>query len=602
MKKPLRLWPGVAAATVLFVMWYIAANVLPSARETGQIAGFGSALVIVIWWLFFSRARWMERIAALVLMAIAAIATRPLMHISIAGGAMGALPYALAIPPACLALVAWAVAARPWSDAGRRLASLAAFLLIASASTALLRTDGVGGGTLFQLQWRWTPTAEQSLLSEVKDEPAAEEPSPVAPTSTSGSNAKPEETPASPSAAPRPPSEAETTAPPISARAPEWPGFRGPDRSGVVRGVRIDTNWSASPPVQLWRRRIGPGWSSFAVDGNLFYTQEQRGDEEIVACYHVSTGEPVWRHRDHVRFYESNGGAGPRGTPTISNARVYSLGATGILNALDARTGAVVWSRNASSDTRVEVPMWGFSSSPLVIDQVVIVATSGTLAGYDAATGRLRWVGPHNGVSYSSPHLVTIDGVQQAVLLSGKVTSVAPADGKIVWQQEWEGGAIVQPAVIGDGDLLISSMTFTGGIGTRRLTVRHGSEGWSVTERWTSNALKPYFNDYVIHKGYAFGFDGNILASVDLADGARKWKGGRYGSGQLILLADQDLLLVQSEEGELALVSATPDTFTEIARAPALEGKTWNHPVLVGDVLLVRNGEEMAAFRLARAR
>jgi outer membrane protein assembly factor BamB len=160
----------------------------------------------------------------------------------------------------------------------------------------------------------------------------------------------------------------------------------------------------------------------------------------------------------------------------------------------------------------------------------------------------------------------------------------------------------VQPAVIGDGDLLISSMTFTGGIGTRRLTVRHGSEGWSVTERWTSNALKPYFNDYVIHKGYAFGFDGNILASVDLADGTRKWKGGRYGSGQLILLADQDLLLVLSEEGELALVSATPDTFTEIARAPALQGKTWNHPVLVGNVLLVRNGEEMAAFRLARAR
>jgi outer membrane protein assembly factor BamB len=601
MHNPLRVWPGVAAATVLVVMRYIAANVLPAARETGQIAGFASALVIVIWWLCFSRARWLERIAALMLIAIAAIATRPLMHTSIAGGAMGALSYALAIPPACLALVVWAVAARQWSGGGRRLALLAAFLLIASASTALLRTDGVGGGTLFQLQWRWTPTAEQRLLAEMKDEPAAPVPSPVALATASGSTAKPEEPAASPGAAPLPPSEAETTATPPSARAPEWPGFRGPDRSGVVRGVRVDTNWSASPPVQLWRRRIGPGWASFAIDGDLFYTQEQRGDEEIVACYHVSTGEPVWRHRDPVRFYESNGGAGPRGTPTISNARVYSLGATGILNALDARTGAVVWSRNASSDTRVEVPMWGFSSSPLVIDQVVIVATSGTLAGYDAATGRLRWVGTHNGVSYSSPHLVTIDGVQQAVLLSGKATSVTPADGKILWQQEWEGGAIVQPAVIGDGDLLISSMTFTGGIGTRRLTVRHGTEGWSVTERWTSNALKPYFNDYVIHKGYAFGFDGNILASVDLADGTRKWKGGRYGSGQLILLADQDLLLVLSEEGELALVSATPDTFTEIARAPALQGKTWNHPVLVGNVLLVRNGEEMAAFRLARA-
>ena len=134
----------------------------------------------------------------------------------------------------------------------------------------------------------------------------------------------------------------------------------------------------------------------------------------------------------------------------------------------------------------------------------------------------------------------------------------------------------------------------------RRIAVTREADGWRTTERWTTNSLKPYFNDFVVHKGFAFGFDGGIVACVDLADGTRKWKGGRYGHGQLMLLPDQDLLLVLTEEGELALVNAVPDKFTEIARVQAIEGKTWNHPVLVRDVLLVRNDEEMAAFRLAR--
>jgi hypothetical protein len=197
---------------------------------------------------------------------------------------------------------------------------------------------------------------------------------------------------------------------------------------------------------------------------------------------------------------------------------------------------------------------------------------------------------------------LTIDGVAQILLLSPPgAISVAPADGALLWEHSWEGGAIVQPALTADGDVLINAIGGTGGIGTRRIAVAHGPGGWTVKERWTSNGLKPYFNDFVVHKGHAFGFDGSILACIDLADGKRKWKGGRYGEGQLVLLPDQDVLLVLSGEGELALVGATPDKFTEIARAPAIEGKTWNHPALVGDVLLVRNGEEMAAFRLSLA-
>jgi outer membrane protein assembly factor BamB len=609
-RKSLRLWPGVIFATVLVLGRYVVPLVVPDEIEIWSLplglvaifAGMLSAVGIVVWWMFFSRAPWLERIAAVVLMVAAVVVLKPLVHVSVRTGNMGYMLYFYAPPILALAVVVWAVATRHLS-AGVRRVSLVAAILLASVPFVLIRTAGVSG-TGAQLHWRWTPTPEDRLLAEANDErlspplaaaeatPASVDPDPAEPPA-----AKIEEKPAAPAedpaAAKAGPAARRTT------RPSEWPGFRGTARDSVVRGVRIGTDWSTSPPVQMWRRPIGPGWSSFAVRGDLLYTQEQRGEDEIVACYRVTTGEPVWRHRDRTRFWESNAGAGPRGTPTIDGGRVFALGATGVLNALDARTGKRLWSRNAAIDTGVTIPEWGVASSPLVIDPVVVVAISGQLVAYDAGTGNERWRGPRGGSGYSSPHLVTIDGVQQIVLLRGSRTiSVSPADGTLLWEHLWEPGVgIVQPAVAGS-DILLTIGDAMGGIGIRRISVAKTSEGWRVEERWTSRGLKPYFNDFVVHEGHAYGFDGSILSAIDLQDGTRKWKGGRYGQGQLVLLADQDLLLVVSEEGELALVSATADQYRELARVPAIEGKTWNHPVVVRDVLLVRNGEEMAAFRL----
>jgi outer membrane protein assembly factor BamB len=616
-RKPLRLWPGVVAAVLMCVIRFVVPIALPEAGGYGVIGSAFGALAIVVWWVCFSRAPWSERLGAVILMIVALFVTSRLVHESIAGAGMGMLLYIMAFPVQTLALVAWAVASRHLSGGPRR-ASMVATIVLASGIFALVRTGGITNDLIgSDFHWRWTPTPEDRLLAHAADEPAtpslarAAVATPPAAAETSKEAAAPsKELPVAkagdePAALPATQSTARNKPATLAAveTGADWPGFRGPGRDSIVRGVRIETDWSKSPPLALWRRPIGPGWSSFAVRDDLLYTQEQRGQDEIVACYRVSTGEPVWKHRDPVRFWESNGGAGPRATPTLSHGRVYTFGATGILNALDAVSGAVVWSRNAASDTHTKVPGWGFTSSPLVVDNVVIVATSGTLAAYDLATGHPRWVGPHRGGSYSSPQLATIDGVAQVLLLSAPgAVSVAPADGALLWEYTWEGGAIVQPALTSDGGVLISALAMTGGMGTRRIAVAHGAGGWTVQERWTSNGLKPYFNDFVVHKGHAFGFDGNILACIDLEDGTRKWKGGRYGNGQLVLLADQDLLLVLSEDGELALVAAASDRFTELARFPAIEGKTWNHPVLVGDILLVRNGQEMAAFRLSLAK
>ena len=584
-QKLLRVWPGIVAVVLQWVFRFGVKELFPGIQGfayavLGSLAFF---LVIVVWWAFFSRARWKERVGALALMAASVFGIWFLKHETMWLQWL----FAYAVPVLSLAFVTWAVATRRLPDQIRH-ATMIATILVACGAWLLFRQNGINGDHNATFGWRWSPSAEERLLAQQPAAPATatSEPAPVA----TPTNAQATPTPAT--------TEAAKTASPVAEAHVDWPGFRGPRRDGVVRGVKIKTDWSASPPVQLWRHPVGPGWSSFAVNGDLVYTQEQRGDDEVVVCYKQSTGQPVWTHSDKARFFESNAGAGPRGTPTISNGRIYAFGATGILNVLDARNGSKIWSRDVATETNTKIPFWGFSSSPLVVGDIVIVAAAGQLVAYETANGNRRWVGPAGGGSYSSPHLVTINGVTQVLLTSdGRLTSVALADGKQLWQHEWAANSIVQPALTADGNVLLTSQQD----GIRRIALTNNAGAWTVAERWTSNGLKPYFNDFVVHKGYAFGFDGRILSCVDLNDGQRKWKGGRYGNGQLVLLPDQDLLLVLSEEGELALVQARNDQFTELAKFSAIQGKTWNHPVLVGDVLLVRNAEEMAAFRLPLA-
>jgi outer membrane protein assembly factor BamB len=604
--KPLRLWPGVVAVVLQWLAWQVLPIISPGAIIYAIFGGiFGGGLAVLVWWMFFSRAPWFDRAAGLLMMVAAVFATKPFIDPSIAGGMMGMMFVFFPIPVLCAALVGWAVVSRNMSAVPRRVALVVATLL-ACAVFLSVRTEGITGEGQSQYAWRWSKTPEQKLLTEVAPEPLAPPP------------AKPENTAESTTTSPAPvrtitaslpgnsPSNSTMMAPAhvTTASVPEWPGFRGPHRDGIVRGVRIDTDWAANPPVQLWRRPIGPGWSSFAIADGLIYTQEQRGDDELVTCYSLSTGKPVWKHSDPARFYESNGGAGPRGTPTLSNGRVYTLGATGIVNALDARSGAVIWSHNVATDASKKTPGWGFSGSPLVIGDLVVVAAAGKLAAYEAVTGKSRWFGPNGGDGYSSPQGVIIDGVEQVLLLSQHgAVSVAPADGKVLWEYKWASDTrIMQPAVASDSDILMSAGDAMGGGGIRRLAIANGPGGWITQEKWTSSGLKPNLSDYAVHDGHAYGFDGSILSCIDLKDGKRAWKGGRYGSGQLVMLDEQGLLLVSSEEGDLALVSATPDQDKELAKVPALKDKTWNHPAMAGNTLLVRNGEEMIAFKLAVAR
>ncbi len=563
-ERSLRLWPGLMIVALQWTVRWLVPLAFPDALAVGVLAGLLGGLGVIAWWLFWSRVPWFERLAGVGLIAVTLAVARLFLHPSVRDSMLGLMFPVYAVPVVSLAFVSWAAISERLSPLPRWMA-LAVLLFVSGGMWTLVRTAGMTGSADNDFAWRWSPTPEDRLLAQTPN------------TLAGSANATP-------------PTE-------ILAEA-DWPGFRGLDRNGVVRGTNIASDWNDAPPVELWRQPIGPGWSSFAVGGGMLYTQEQRGEAEVVSAYDLETGEPVWQHQDPERFWEATGGPGPRSTPTLASGRIYSFGANGILNALAAGNGHLLWTRNAANDHDAKVPYYGFSSSPLVLEGQVVISVAGQLVAYDATTGALRWSGPPGNASYSSPQRVVLSGVTQVLQATTEgLTSVLPATGEHLWQYDWPGGVrIVQPALLSDGNLLLSEGE---GRGLRRLDVTRNSADWTLDERWTSTRLKPYHNDFVIHRDSAFGFDGSILAAVDLDSGERQWKGGRYGHGQLLLLVDQDLLLVIGERGDLALVEASPTGFRERAKAPALTGKTWNHPVLVGDLLLVRNGEEMAALRLA---
>ena len=397
------------------------------------------------------------------------------------------------------------------------------------------------------------------------------------------------------------PSETATaqTAPPAKSY---WTNFRGPRRDGKYDEQPIATNWPANGLPMLWKQPVGVGHASFAVAEGNAYTIEQRRGEEVVAAYDLTSGRELWIQKWNAEFNDSTGD-GPRATPTWDQGRIYALGATGELRCLDAKNGSVLWGKNILSDNQASNLPWGVAASPLIVDDKVIVLPGGTsgksVVAYNKMTGAPVWRVLNDVQAYVSPMLVELAGRRQIVVVtSTRVVGLVPESGALLWSYAWDtnGGINVsQPIVVDQNRFFVSSGY---GKGAALVEVKGSGNSYTATTIWENGMMKNKFNSSVLHNGYVYGLDEGILSCLDVKTGERKWKDGRYGYGQ-VLLAGNHLIVTHGETGEVALVKASPDGYSEVARFEALKGQTWNYPAIAAGRLLVRNSNEMAAYDIS---
>jgi outer membrane protein assembly factor BamB len=387
-----------------------------------------------------------------------------------------------------------------------------------------------------------------------------------------------------------------------------WTDFRGPNRDGHYSERPVLTNWPAGGLKKRWSQPIGGGYASFVVASGRVFTIEQRREREAVTAYDGATGRELWAHAYPAAFAESMGGDGPRATPTYHEGRVYSLGAQGEFVCLDAAAGELLWRKNVLDEAHATCLYFGMSTSPLVVDDKVIVlsgepalpvkgVTNKTVLAYHKVTGERVWSAMDDKQAYASPMLVTLAGQRQLLIVAAKrIVGLKPENGASLWGIPWQvqyDNAIAQPVIVGTNRFVISAGY---GGGAMLVEIAKVGEGFTARQVWKNLNLKNKFNSSVHWNGFVYGLDEGILTCIDAATGRRHWKEGRYGYGQLLLASGH--LVVLSGEGELVLVRANPEKLEEAARFQAIQGKTWNHPAIADGKVFVRNAVEMACFEI----
>ena len=378
----------------------------------------------------------------------------------------------------------------------------------------------------------------------------------------------------------------------------EWTQWRGPNRDGISQEEGLLKAWPEGGPQVLWRRPLGEGFSGISIAQGRLYTMFAAGDDEFAVCLNASNGKEIWRVRVGEKFVERRGN-GPRSNPTVDGDQVYVLGARGNLFALNSASGKKLWEHDFVKEFGSIVPTWGFSGSPLVENELLLLEIGGeegkSVAAFNKKSGELVWTSHTDRAAYSSPIAIDFNDVRQILFLTSKnLISVSPQDGQVYWTHPWlthNGITVATPIFVPPDKIFISSSY---DYGAALLKMKADSNALSVEEVWRSKVMKNHFNSSVLRGDYLYGFDDTVLKCIDANSGEEKWAARGFGKGSLFLAEGH--LIVLGDAGRLALVEAIPAEYKEKASAQVLEGLCWTVPTLAGGKLYLRNIEEIVSL------
>jgi outer membrane protein assembly factor BamB len=407
---------------------------------------------------------------------------------------------------------------------------------------------------------------------------------------------------------------------PLAASAPDpadggWPQFGGPSRDFCVQAPGL-VPWGDAGPTRLWQRDLGDGYSGIVAGDGVLYTMYTpsawlglaNADAEAVIAIDADTGATLWEQRDPVETKPAmrmEHGPGPHSTPLLAGGRLFTAGVTGRLQALDPKTGEVLWARELWDELGGKVMDRGYSCSPLAWRDTVVVAVGGSgpgLVAFDQKDGSIRWKSPGFDASPSSPILIDVDGQEQIVYFaSAEVIGFEAATGRRLWSVPHETTYRLNIAmpVVGDDGLLVVSSAYSGG--TRALRLSREGDSTSAEELWFTNQMRVHHGNFILTGGYMYGSSGDFgptpLSALDLRTGEIVWRDRAFAKAKLVHADGRVVLL--DEDGSLGMVVVTPEGLDVLARAQVFDGRSWTAPTPVGTRLYLRDRKEMVALDLS---